>query len=243
VSVDGGPVLDVRDLSVSYGAVPALFGTDIVCKRGDIVAVVGANAAGKTSLLRAIGGHIPYTGDVYLGGTALKLRQGPPDRVKKGLCLVPEQRQVFAGLTVEENLLLGAYRLRGGRSARQKNLAKIWEVFPLLHGLRRRHAGVLSGGEQQMLAIGRGLMSDPRVLLLDEPTLGLAPLAREAVAKVLVELAAEHVDAVVVAEQNSRWAIELASRIYVLSRGRVVADGAASEFKSDEGLRAAYFGT
>ncbi|MGH9135737.1 MAG: ABC transporter ATP-binding protein [Acidimicrobiales bacterium] len=233
-------VLRVERLEATYGHIRALRGVDIHVDEGEAVAILGANGAGKTTLLRTIAGlHRPRRGRVYLDER--NVTGWPAERlVRAGLSLVPEGRQVFPALSVGDNLLLGGYRRRRS-GAIADDLDRVEQLFPVLAARRSQPAGTLSGGEQQMLAIGRGLLAAPRILLLDEPSLGLAPLAvREVVAK-LVEIAATGTTVLVV-EQNARAAMKIAPRCWVMQRGRIVLEGSTDELLANPTVQAAYFG-
>jgi branched-chain amino acid transport system ATP-binding protein len=233
-------LLEVRDLDVYYGRVHALKSVTLDLGRGEIVAVLGANGAGKTTLLRTlIGALTPASGTVTLDREDL-LAADPSQRVERGMALVPEGRQVFVSLTVEENLLLGAASRRD--SARQhEQLEQLYSRFPNLAERRHLDARVLSGGEQQMLAIGRALMSQPRVLLLDEPSLGLSPALVNRVYDLLAELNRNGL-AMLVVEQNVAMALDVAARAYVLELGRIVAQGPSATMLNSQTLQEAYLG-
>ncbi len=233
-------LLTVTGLRAGYGHIEALHGVDVTVSEGEAVTIIGANGAGKTTLLRAIAGLLsPTAGQVYLGE---KQMTGRPAEtcVRAGICLVPEGRQVFQELPVHDNLLLGAYHRR--RQDVEDDLANVYALFPALAGRRNQLAGTLSGGEQQMLAIGRGLLSNPRVLLLDEPSLGLAPIAVREVTAKLVALVAQGMTVLLV-EQNARAALQVASRGYVLAQGQVVVEGPTAELMDDPRVRSAYLGS
>jgi len=231
-------VLAVRGLEARYGRIPALKGIDLDVRAGELVALVGANGAGKTTLLRALSGVQKSSGEILFEGE--DIRAAPPEhRVGLGIVQVPEGRQVFGPLTVEDNLHLGAYRR--GRARRAETLARVYAMFPVLAERRRHAAGTLSGGQQQMLAIGRALMAEPRLLLLDEPSMGLAPrLVAEIFACVRALRAAD--TALLLVEQNARAALAIADRGYVLETGRVVLAGSGTQLLADQGVRAAYLG-
>ncbi|MQA25962.1 MAG: ATP-binding cassette domain-containing protein [Micromonosporaceae bacterium] len=236
----GSPgTLEVRDLVAGYGQIEALHGVSLHVEGGEAVALVGANGAGKTTLLSAIAGLVPARrGAILLDGQDIT-RWPTERRVRHGVALVPEGRRVFAGLTVEENLMLGAYARRGRDVASRKT--QVLDLFPKLAARRRQHAGTLSGGEQQMLAIGRALMGAPRVLLLDEPSLGLAPLAVAEVVAALAKLVERGVTILLV-EQNAHAAFEVAKRGYLLDRGEVAVAGTTEELADDPKVQAAYLG-
>jgi branched-chain amino acid transport system ATP-binding protein len=232
-------MLEVRGLRVAYGGIAAVKGIDLDVAAGELVCLIGANGAGKTSTLRALAGALACAGGrVLLEGrdaTGLPSHQ----LVRRGLALVPEGRGIFARLTVSENLGMGAY-CRNDAGV-EGDLERVYSLFPRLRERRRQVAGTLSGGEQQMLAIGRALMSRPRLLLLDEPSMGLAPIAAQTVFETIRAIAAGGVTVLLV-EQNARAALELAGRAYVMESGAIVVSGAARELLSDPKVRAAYLG-
>jgi ABC-type branched-subunit amino acid transport system ATPase component len=237
-------LLDVRDLHVGYAGVRAMHGVTLAVPEGRIVAVLGNNGAGKTTLLRAISGTLPMhrgaieRGSIAFAGNALSA--GPADIVRAGIVQVPEGRRVLADLTVEENLRAGGLSKRG-RRRRADARARVYELFPRLQERRSQRAGLLSGGEQQMLAIGRALMSEPRLLLLDEPSLGLAPQVVERIAEIIKKIN-EQGTSVVLVEQNAAMALAIAHRAYVLEVGRVALEGSASELAASDEVRAKYLG-
>jgi branched-chain amino acid transport system ATP-binding protein len=231
-------MLEVRALESRYGRIPALKGVDLQVRAGELVALVGANGAGKTTLLRAISGVQAATGAILFQGQDIGAAS-PERRVGLGIVQVPEGRQVFGPLSVEDNLRLGAYR-RGGADAAQ-SLARIFALFPVLEEKRLQPAGMLSGGQQQMLAVGRALMAQPRLLLLDEPSMGLAPrLVREIFACVTRLRAAD--TAILLVDQNARAALAIADRGYVLETGRIAMAGSGAALLGDDRVRAAYLG-
>jgi branched-chain amino acid transport system ATP-binding protein len=231
-------VLDVRGLRSGYGRIAVLHGIDLEVRAGEIVALVGANGAGKSTLLRALSGVQPSSGKVSFDDEPIESLSAEA-RVGLGIVQCPEGRQVFGPLSVEDNLRLGAYR-RGGPRARE-SLARVYALFPALAARRRQPAGTLSGGQQQMLAIGRALMAQPRLLLLDEPSMGLAPrLAAEIFAAIRGLRAAD--TALLLVEQNAAAALALAGRAYVLETGRIALSGTGAELLADAGVRAAYLG-
>ena len=232
----------VRDLVVGYGPVTALAGIDLEVAAGEIVCVIGPNGAGKTTLMKTAAGLLrPRSGEVRLDGESLAA--GAVARVRAGIALVPEGRHVFATLTVRDNLELGAYvRLsRGERDAVAADLARVYEIFPRLKERSAQAAGLLSGGEQQMVAIGRALMGRPRLLLLDEPSMGLAPLV---VAEIFMVVRRLHTEGttVLLAEQNARMALSVAQRAYVIEAGLVVKTDSAGALAKDPAVREAYLG-
>ncbi len=236
---DGAPVLAVEDLSAGYGPVEALHRVSLSVGEGQIVTLIGANGAGKTTLLRTVSGLLkPRTGQIRLRGAAIGGAR--PDRiVAGGIAHVPEGRQVLARMTVVENLRAGAYQRRDREV--EQDLAGLLDRFPALRDRRTQVAGTLSGGEQQMLAIARGLMSRPRLLMLDEPSLGLAPIIVERIFGIIQELNARGVPILLV-EQNAHLALEVAHWGYVLETGRIVKDGRADQLLGDEAVRRAYLG-
>jgi branched-chain amino acid transport system ATP-binding protein len=244
--VDGAPLLAVSNLEVLYGgAVRALRGVSLEVGAGEVVALLGANGAGKTTLLRAVSGLLgEHTGrvtrgDVVFDGSSI-LGLGAPAIVRRGLAQVMEGRRVFAELTVDDNLRAGGFTRRDRAGARQ-TYDHVVEMFPVLGQRRRSVAGYLSGGEQQMLAIGRALMADPRLLLLDEPSLGLAPLIQEQIRDTIAKIA-ETGTGVLLVEQNAMMALSIAHRASVLENGHVVREGLGSELLGDEEIREAYLG-
>ena len=233
-------MLRIERLNVFYGLVHVVWDVALEVGDGEIVALVGANGAGKTSTMLAIAGVLRgCSGGVTLDGAEL----GPlpaEQRVAAGLVLVPEGRQLFPDMTVRENLELGAFARRA-RAGTEQRLDQVWELLPVLRERQRQRAGSLSGGEQQMLAIGRGLMSEPRVLMLDEPTLGLAPMYAQRVLELVQSIRALGT-AVLFVEQNVKAALRLADRGYVLESGRVAMAGSGEQLLADPGLKRAYLG-
>ncbi len=233
-------MLSLRELDVHYGAIQALHRVSLDIAAGEVVTLIGANGAGKSTLLRAISGLVPRSGgEVRFEGVSL-VRVPPHEIVRRGICHVPEGRRVFAGLTVAENLELGGY-LERSRQAFAASLGEVLELFPRLAERRRQRAGTLSGGEQQMLAIGRALMGRPRLLLLDEPSLGLAPNLVQAIFGVIGDIRRRGVTILLV-EQNAHMALRVADRGYVLEAGRVVLADTAAALAADPRVRAAYLG-
>jgi len=232
-------MLEVSGLTAGYGGVPVLRGISLEVGRGEIVAVLGANGVGKTTLnktlsglLRADAGTITFDGRRIDGLT-------PPEIVETGLVHVPEGRKIFPNMSVEDNLILGSYRR--ARANRTANLARAFEIFPKLLERRTQFAGTLSGGEQQMLAIGRGLMAEPKLLILDEPSLGLSPLLVEEMFALVERIAGEGLSVMLV-EQNVVQSMALASRAYVIENGAVVMSGRAADLARDPALEKAYLG-
>jgi len=234
------PILEVVDLIAGYGRIEALHGVDMRVERGEAVTAIGANGAGKTTLLKTIAGLIrPRRGRISLEGENVT-SWSAERRARAGIALVPEGRQVFPDLSVRDNLLLGAYGRRR-QSGIPEDIDKAVALFPILGERAQQLAGTLSGGQQQMLAIGRGLMSRPKVLLLDEPSLGLAPLAVREVVDKLVALA-EAGSTLVLVEQNAAAAFRVAARGYVLDRGEVVIEGSIETLRQDPRVHSAYLG-
>ncbi len=233
-------LLELKDLAVAYGAIRAVKGIDLVVGRGELVCLIGANGAGKTTTLKGICGLLPvqsgsirYDGQDVTGMKSFML-------VRRGLAMVPEGRGVFGGLTIDENLAMGAYT-RNDRAGIAADLERIYTLFPRLRERHRQTAGTLSGGEQQMLAIGRALMSQPRMLLLDEPSMGLAPLMVQKVFETVFEVAKGGVTILLV-EQNAKLALEVSSRGYVMESGTITLAGEARALLGDPKVRAAYLG-
>jgi branched-chain amino acid transport system ATP-binding protein len=232
-------VLAVDNLVSAYGRIEVLHRVSIEVRQGEIVTLVGANGAGKTTLLRAISGVQPVSaGAIAFDGKPIA-KLGSHVRVALGIIQVPEGRQLFAPLSVEDNLKLGAWSRRSEDMA--PDLARIYAMFPMLDEMRRKHAGALSGGQQQMLAIGRALMGKPRLLLLDEPSMGLAPILVDQIFAIIRSLKADGLTILLV-EQNARAALAIADRAYVLETGRITAGGSASEIQNDARVRQAYLG-
>ncbi len=232
-------LLEIRNLQVNYGPIQAVRGIDLDVEKGQIVALLGANGAGKTTTLRAICGAIRTSGGtITLNGKPLSKRACKVAR--EGINMSPEGRLIFYGLTVEENLKAGAY-VQKSKARVQENMNRVYEMFPVLKERRRQQASTLSGGEQQMLAIGRALMADPQVLLLDEPSLGLAPLIIENIFETLQRIRDEGTTILIV-EQNALMTLEIADYAYVLELGQISMSGKASELIQDSRLVEAYLG-
>ena len=234
-------LLRAEGCTCAYGPVTAVRDVDLVVGRGEVVCVLGVNGAGKTTLLSAIAGLVrPVRGRVVLDGVdVVGLR--PEDIVRRGVALVPEGRQLFASLSVEENLLMGGFTRRKDGSTIRTSLDEVFDLFPDLRDARGRQAGSLSGGEQQMLAIGRALMCQPSLLMLDEPSLGLAPIIVERVMHLVGSLA-DRDRGVLLVEQLARVALAVAHRGYLLERGRVALSGTSSELRANERVREIYMG-
>ncbi len=237
-------LLTIENLTVAYGAVEALKGISLEIQEGDVVAVLGANGAGKTTLLKAISGLVPIkSGSIKLKGEDLS--KSPAHRLAEmGIMHVPEGRRVFATLTVEENLNLGSYSVRGKipQAELQKTMDWVYTLFPILQKRRKQLAGTLSGGEQQMLSIGRGLVSQPKILLLDEPSLGLAPVLVLEIFHVIQKIHKEEGVTILLVEQNARKALNVANYGYILETGKIAVHDAAAALKENEHVRAAYLG-
>lgn len=235
-------MLAVRDLATAHGRIRVLHNVSFHVNRGELLAIIGANGAGKSTLLGTLAGiYRPSEGKVVFKGQ--DITGLPAERtVRCGLCLVPERRQIFDELTVRDNLLLGAYcHYRRTGNAVMDEFKRVLEIFPLLAGMQQRLGGTLSGGEQQMLAIGRGLMARPEILLLDEPSLGLAPMIIQEILRVLQGLKAQGTTILLV-EQNARAALKVADRVCVLERGRIALQGKAAELLEDPRIQSAYMG-
>ena len=234
------PILSIRNLTVNYGAIQALKSADLDVYPGEIVAVIGANGAGKSTMMSAIVGAVPRTGgDVLLDGKSLPRKSY--QIVKDGISLSPEGRKVFAPLTVYENLEMGAFPL-SDRSLIAGQLEKVYTLFPRLKEREKQYAGTLSGGEQQMLAIGRALMAMPRVLLLDEPSLGLAPIIINEIFKELTAVNQQLGMTILIVEQNARKALLLSHRAYVLQTGKITMEGKSDELLHNPVIEEAYLG-
>jgi branched-chain amino acid transport system ATP-binding protein len=232
-------LLEVRDLRTGYGAVEAVHGVSLEVAAGSVVGVIGANGAGKSAMLNAICGLLPHTGQVWLDGTDLS---GMPahDRARAGLIIVPEGRRVFPGMSVRDNLLSAAL-YRRVRAQAHDTMATLFRTFPRLQERSAQSAETLSGGEQQMLAIARTLMGHPRVIMLDEPSLGLSPLFVQEVFRVIAELRKTGLTILLV-EQNVHHCLELSDYAYVLDQGRIALQGPAADILADPRVRAAYLG-
>lgn len=234
-------LLEARDISVSYGKIEAVRSVSLTVETGRIVTVIGPNGAGKTSLMRALIGAQPCKGSIRYGGGDIQERP-LEDRVEAGMLLVPEERALFADLSVEENLVLGGFaHRRAGAKALARDQDEIYGLFPRLKERARQKAGTLSGGERQMLALGRALMGRPKLLMLDEPSLGLAPRIVRDIFHIIVRLRERGVSLLVV-EQNARAALQIADYGYVIEQGRVVLEGAATDLQSDQRVVASYLG-
>lgn len=236
-------MLKLENVNAYYGRVHALKGISLEVAPGEIVAVIGPNGAGKTTLLNTISGLVPaHSGQIALEGKPIA-HLSPEQIVRLGISQVPERRQIFGTMSVIDNLILGAYHRyrRDGKAEIYRDLEFVYEIFPRLKDRLKQRAGTMSGGEQQMLALGRAWMARPRLLLMDEPSLGLAPLIVKEILRVLAELRDQGMTLLIV-EQNARAALELADRAYVLESGRVVLEGLADELVADVRVQSAYLG-
>lgn len=233
-------MLKVMNLHVYYGGIHALKGVNLEVNKGEIVSIIGSNGAGKSTLLNAISGFLKYKeGEINYKDN--KVGNNPSKVVKMGICHVPEGRLVFANLTVKDNLNMGAY-LRNDKNGIREDLEKVFALFPRLKEREKQIAGTLSGGEQQMLAMGRGLMSNPEIMLLDEPSLGLAPLLVQTVFDIIVDIR-KMGKTILLVEQNAYKALSIADRAYVLEQGKISASGWASEIARDPKIQEAYLGS
>ncbi|MFC7234881.1 ABC transporter ATP-binding protein [Halosegnis marinus] len=236
---DGEPVLHVEDLRVSYGQVQALRGIDVTVGEGEIVGLIGPNGAGKTTFANTVSGFLPYEGTArYRGDEVAEV--GQSDLVERGVIHCTEKRDLFGFMTVEENLKLGAYRR--GEEARDERLEFVYDLFPRLVERRNQNARTMSGGEQQMLAIGRALMGDPELLVLDEPTIGLAPVILEDISEGIERIMAEDPITIVLTEQNVTFALNHADRLTLLENGEAVKTGSPEELRGDDYIRDSYLG-
>ena len=234
------PLLELEGIRCGYGQTRVLHGVSLSVGEGDIVSLLGANGAGKTTTLRAITGGVRWDGSITFGGRSLR-RLSTEDIVRLGIAHVPEGRGVMTELSVDENLRLGAY-LRRDRSAIARDYDRVFDLFPILRERRRLSASTLSGGEQQMLAIARVLLMRPKLMLLDEPSLGLAPLVVRTIFDVIRTINQSDGVAVLLVEQNARLALELSTHAYVLEVGRVAVQGLSSQLKGEESVRRSYLG-
>lgn len=233
-------MLEIKGLNVHYGVIHALKDVDLVVNDGEIVSLIGANGAGKTTLLHAISGILKTTsGSIMLNGVELN-KKSAKDIVVGGITQVPEGRRIFSGMSVYENLMMGAY-LRKDKEEIKKDLENIYERFPILKERSSQDASTLSGGEQQMLAMGRALMAKPKILLLDEPSMGLAPILVKEIFKIIKDIHAQGTTVLLV-EQNARMALSIADRAYVLETGKIVLSGTGEELSNSEEIQKAYLG-
>jgi len=233
-------MLEIKDMNVHFGVIHALKGVSLTVNDGEIITLIGANGAGKTTTLRTISGlKKPTSGSILLDGVDIT-SISPQDRVKRGISHVPEGRRVFSTMTVLENLELGAY-LRRDKAEIIKDLQMIYARFPILADRKKQLAGTLSGGEQQMLAIGRALMSRPKILFLDEPSMGLAPLLVKEIFKIVKDINKAGTTILLV-EQNASMALQIANRAYVMETGSIVLTGTGTELMQSDGIKKAYLG-
>jgi branched-chain amino acid transport system ATP-binding protein len=232
--------LEVKGLAAGYGALDIVRGLDLVVEEGEIVALLGANGAGKTTTLRAISGALKHTGSVKLHGAEIG-RMSAAKRTASGLAHIPQGRGTFVDFTVEENLQLGAYTI-ADRGQIEQDLARWFAAFPRLKERRDQYAGSLSGGEQQMLAIARAMMSRPKVVMCDEPSLGLAPSITAELFALLRDLARDQGVSILIVEQNAHLTLEIAARAYVMEHGAVELEGAAAALREDASIQRAYLG-
>jgi len=230
-------LLELEDVGARYGDIVALRGVTLTVEEGQVAAVLGANGAGKTTMLRAVSGTVRRSGSIVFAGR--RLRGGPEAAARLGIAHVPEGRGTFGELSVRDNLRLGAYTRRGGLD---EDLERVRGYFPWLEERRDQQAGTLSGGEQQMLAVARALMSRPRLLMLDEPSLGLAPMVAAEIFRIVRELNEREGLTVLVVEQNARLALDAAQHAFVLEVGQVAVSGASSELQANESVRKSYLG-
>jgi len=236
-------LLEVKNLSVSYGKVEAVRGINLTLREGEIATVIGPNGAGKTTLLSALMGLLPANGDIAWLGKPQGREREVEQLVGQGLTLVPERRELFSDMSVEDNLLLGGFpRYRHGRRALAEDMAHIYTLFPRLNERRQQKAGTMSGGERQMLAMGRALMARPRLLMLDEPSLGLAPIIIREIFQLIGRLRQTGV-AILLVEQNARAALRVADYGYVLETGDMVLQGPAAELAQDRRVIESYLGS
>jgi len=233
--------MSVSHLSVSYGPIMALDDVSVEVERGETVSIIGANGAGKSTLLKAVAGILkPVSGAIFFREREIT-RERPDRIVKQGICMVPEGRRIFPNLTVKENLELGAHAVRGG-AVKRALWTMVLETFPRMRERLKQHAGTLSGGEQQMLALGRALMGNPEILLLDEPSMGLSPLVTRETFSLISKINREKHLSIVLVEQNAGMALDYSNRAYVLETGRVVLAGASEEIKCNPAVVEAYLG-
>ena len=235
-------ILEIKDLEVSYGKIRAIKGISLVVNQGEVVVLVGANGAGKTTLLKTISGLLnPVSGSINFQGSDLT-KVAPHQRVIQGICQAPEGRGIFPGMNVEENLKIGKYGRVTAKSEMDSDLDKVFGLFPRLKDRQSQLGGTLSGGEQQMLSIGRALMSRPKMLLLDEPSMGLAPKFIATIFEIIEQIKNQGVTILLV-EQNAAKALKIADRAYVLETGVIAKEGSGVDLLKDPAVRAAYLGT
>ncbi|MEJ8751132.1 ABC transporter ATP-binding protein [Lagierella sp. ICN-221743] len=234
-------ILKVENLNVFYGNIQALKGINLKIEKGEVVSLIGANGAGKTTTLQTISGLLDAKeGDIFFDGKSIK-KEKSFKRVRDGLAQVPEGRRVFNGLSVEDNLMLGSIVSEWSPEQVKTEMDKIYKLFPVLEERKSQKAGTLSGGEQQMLAMGRALLTNPKVLLLDEPSMGLSPLFVDKIFDT-IRILKEEGRTILLVEQNANLALDIADRAYVLETGKIVKEGRASDLKADPDVKAAYLG-
>lgn len=234
-------ILKIEDLSVSYGNIKALKGISLEIEKGEVVCLIGANGAGKTTTLQTISGLLPIgDGDIFFEDKSIK-KEKSYKITRMGIAQVPEGRRVFKGLSVEDNLKMGAISLKVSPEDLKIELDKIYKLFPVLKERKKQKAGTLSGGEQQMLAMGRALVTNPKVLLLDEPSMGLSPLFVDKIFDT-IRILKDQGRTILLVEQNAYLALDIADRAYVLETGNIVKEGRASDLKTDPDVKAAYLG-
>lgn len=234
-------ILEIKDLSVYYGNIRALKGINLNVNEGEVVCLIGANGAGKTTTLQAVSKLLDYKdGDVIFKGNSIKGKKAY-QITRQGIAQVPEGRRVFSGLSVKDNLLMGSISVDRSDTSLKNELEKIYDLFPVLKERRQQKAGTLSGGEQQMLAMARALLTNPEILLLDEPSMGLAPLFVDKIFDTIRILKQEG-RTILLVEQNANLALDIADRAYVLETGKIVKEGMAKDLKEDPAVRAAYLG-
>jgi branched-chain amino acid transport system ATP-binding protein len=233
-------LLELEEVRAGYGPTSVLHGISLQVEDGEVVSLLGANGAGKTTTLRAITGGVRWTGDIRFDGKSLR-KMHTEDVVRHGIAHVPEGRGILTELTVEENLKLGSHLRRDGPAVR-KDYDRVFEYFPVLRDRRRLSASTLSGGEQQMLALARAFLMKPRLMLLDEPSLGLAPLVVRAIFEIIRAINTEDRVAVLLVEQNARLALDMSSKAYVLEVGRLAIEGSSADLKGNDAVRRSYLG-
>lgn len=234
-------ILKIENLSVSYGNIKALKGISLEIEEGEVVSLIGANGAGKTTTLQTISGLLPIgDGDIFFEDKSIK-KEKSYKITRKGIAQVPEGRRVFKGITVEDNLKMGAISLKVSPEDLKSELDKIYKHFPVLKERKKQKAGTLSGGEQQMLAMGRALLTNPKVLLLDEPSMGLSPLFVDKIFDT-IRILKEQGRTILLVEQNANLALDISDRAYVLETGKIVKEGRAADLKTDPDVKAAYLG-